>query len=281
MGSTAYNSSAFNSGLKPSFSNIREFPQNSESKVSNVKIETYNSREVRSDNEEKFDESSSLKSSSSKKSEGSVGSTKYKSQMTLKEFLNIKDNQDRNQCSTFVMIKIIEKIEEEAEQGLLHSFSPENIYLINLNSRNFEALNIRFGAPIVNKGNRNDGLYLAPEVLAGGKTTEKSIVFTLAVIWDQLIHGELFFKSMAEISNSQRTFYFIFRRVQGQRLQAQPNPQKHSIRNDEQGALQETRVARDQEETLPAEIYRLRRQTLIGVHYLYYQQNCEPLFLIY
>jgi len=58
----------------------------------------------------------------------------------------------------------------------------------------------------VNKNNKNDGLYLAPEILAGQKTTEKSIVFTLAVIWDELIHSQLYFKSMKDIESSQFEF---------------------------------------------------------------------------
>jgi hypothetical protein len=34
--------------------------------------------------------------------------------------------------------------------------------LTNLNPKNLDALTIKFGAPIVNKNNKNDGLYLAP-----------------------------------------------------------------------------------------------------------------------
>jgi len=44
----------------------------------------------------------------------------------------------------------------------LHSFSPDNIYLTNLNPKNLDTLTVRFGAPIVNKNNKNDDLYLAP-----------------------------------------------------------------------------------------------------------------------
>lgn len=89
--------------------------------------------------------------------------SKFKSQMTLREFMDMESKEDRDMCSTFIMIKIIEKIEEEAKYGILHSFSPSNIYLINLNPRNnFESLTIKFGAPIANKNNKNDGLYLAP-----------------------------------------------------------------------------------------------------------------------
>ena len=40
--------------------------------------------------------------------------------------------------------------------------------------------------------------------MAGQKTTDKSIVFSLAVIWDELIHGEVYFKTLKDIENAQR-----------------------------------------------------------------------------
>jgi hypothetical protein len=65
------------------------------------------------------------------------------------------------------------------------------------NTKNLDKLIIKFGAPILNKKNKTDGLYLAPEVLAGENATKKSIVFSVGVIWDELIHGETFFKSIS------------------------------------------------------------------------------------
>ena len=48
---------------------------------------------------------------------------------------------------------------------------------------------VRLGAPIdSNKIAKADELYLAPEVLKGGKITSKSVVFNLAIIWDELIN---------------------------------------------------------------------------------------------
>jgi hypothetical protein len=57
-------------------------------------------------------------------------------------------------------------------------------------------LTIKFGAHIINKNNKNDGLYLSPEILAGSLATKKSTVFCLGVILDELIHGSTFFKSI-------------------------------------------------------------------------------------
>ena len=95
---------------------------------------------------------------------------------------------------TFVMIKIIEAIEKEAENGVYNCYSPNNIYLHNFDVRNLDRLTVKFGA-IITKSNKNDMLYLAPEVLGGSITTKKSIVFCLGVILDELIHGSLFFRS--------------------------------------------------------------------------------------
>lgn len=81
----------------------------------------------------------------------------------------------------------------------------------------------------MNKNNKSDGLYLAPEILAGQKTTEKSIVFTLAVIWDELIHGQLYFKSMKDIESSQCNYLFLFSRIQGKRHKTQSNFEEYIV----------------------------------------------------
>lgn len=38
-------------------------------------------------------------------------------------------------------------------------------------------------------------------MLRGEGTTIKSVVFTLAVIWDELIHYELYYKTTADVEN--------------------------------------------------------------------------------
>jgi hypothetical protein len=60
------------------------------------------------------------------------------------------------------MIKIIEHVEKEAEKGVYHSYNPNNISLINFNPRQSDKFAVRFGTSIIDKKNRNDGLYLAP-----------------------------------------------------------------------------------------------------------------------
>jgi len=94
------------------------------------------------------------------------------------------------------MIKVIEAVERNAENGVFNSYSPSNIHLHTFNVKQLDKLNVKFGAHIINKNNMNDGLYLAPEVLSGAVSTKKSVVFCLGVILDELIHGAPFFRSM-------------------------------------------------------------------------------------
>ena len=82
--------------------------------------------------------------------------------------------------------------------------------MINFNPKQLDKLTVKFGVQVVNKNHKNDGLYLAPEVLAGAPASIKSVVFTLGVILDELIHGNTFFRSMEEIINPQSIFVLIF-----------------------------------------------------------------------
>ena len=75
--------------------------------------------------------------------------------------------------------------------------------------KHLDRLIVKFGANIVNRNNRNDGLYLSPEVLGGSISTKKSVVFCLGVILDELIHGSLFFRSMEEIQNAQSNYFVM------------------------------------------------------------------------
>ena len=82
----------------------------------------------------------------------------------------------------------------------------------HLNPRNLSALVIKLGAPINHKDYKEDALYLAPEVLAGQAMTTKAVVFNLGIIWDELIHGSLYFDTVKQIKSQKRNLlYFIFR----------------------------------------------------------------------
>ena len=97
------------------------------------------------------------------------------------------------------MLKVIDAFQEENDKEVFNCYSPTNIYIKNFSVSNLDSMFIKFGAPILNRKNRKDGCYIAPEVHGGQAITSKGIVFSLGVIWDELIHRELFFGSIAEV----------------------------------------------------------------------------------
>ena len=125
--------------------------------------------------------------------------------MTLREFMNVKRNEDSDRIIAVVMSKILDKLQEETSRGMINSYSPSNIYLSNFNVSNLNNLIVRFGAPITSRLTRNDGIYLAPEIHRGEPVSMKTIVFTMGVIWDEMIHQEAFFKNADEITNASGT----------------------------------------------------------------------------
>lgn len=137
--------------------------------------------------------------------------------MTMREFMDLRKADDKDQIITLVMIKVIEKIQEEADKGIINSYSPSNIFLSNFNPSNLDSLIVRFGAAITNRKSKTDGLYLSPEVLKGEGTNLKSVVFTLAVIWDELIHYDIYYKTTDEIENLACNYF--------------PNPDEYKVRD--------------------------------------------------
>jgi len=120
--------------------------------------------------------------------------------MTLKVFCDGVPPED---LITTVMLKVIDAFQEENDKEVFNCYSPTNIYVKNFNIANLEAMFIKFGAPILNKKNRKDGCYIAPEVHSGQAISSRSIVFSLGVIWDELIHRALFFSTITEVENPQ------------------------------------------------------------------------------
>ena len=72
------------------------------------------------------------------------------------------DDKEKDLYTTFVMIKIIEAVELDAENGVYHSYTPANIHLHGFDPKHLDRLKVKFGNHIVNKNNKNDGLYLSP-----------------------------------------------------------------------------------------------------------------------
>ena len=125
--------------------------------------------------------------------------------MTMKELMDV-NSEEKGPLCTLVMIKIIERIEEEANRGIVNCYTPSNIYLSNFNPNNLDALVVRFGSPITNKKSKYDGLYLPPEIHRGEAINSRSVVFCLGVIWDELIHSEIYYKTISDIENMSRKF---------------------------------------------------------------------------
>lgn len=106
----------------------------------------------------------------------------------MNQFMEVQ-SEDKGPLITQIMIKIIERIEEEESRGIINCYTPSNIHLSNFNPNNIDGLIVRFGTPITNKKSKNDGLYISPEVHQGGPINMKAVVFCLAVVWDELIHN--------------------------------------------------------------------------------------------
>ena len=135
----------------------------------------------------------------------------YKSEMTLREFIDAKhgDEKDRDMYVTLVMIKVIEKIETEVSEGIYNSYTPNNIIISNFSIKNFERIRVSFVGEIRAQHAPSEGLYLAPEVLSGSIPTRRSPVYCLGTILDELIHGSTFFRNTNEIQNLSSTFLII------------------------------------------------------------------------
>lgn len=104
-----------------------------------------------------------------------------------------------------LIIKIVEKVQEETNRGRFMLYSPEAIHLLGYSAEHPEQVKIKLGDPI-NRTNESQRMYLSPEVLRGEVASEKSCVFNIAVIWDEILHGDLYFHSTDEIENAACNF---------------------------------------------------------------------------
>ena len=93
-----------------------------------------------------------------------------------------------------LIIKIIEKIQEDISKGRYLMYTPENIHILGYTPEHPDRVRIRLENPINPQGEAGR-LYLTPEVLAGGTPDEKSCVFNIGLIWDEMLHGERFFRT--------------------------------------------------------------------------------------
>jgi len=130
----------------------------------------------------------------------------------MREFLDLKQSGDKDKIVTAVVLMVVDKlIAEQDNTGIPHSYNPVNITFSNFNPRNLAAAVVKLLAPITNRKSKVDGIFLAPEVLRGEGENKKSVVFTMGIIWDELIHYENYFKSIADIENLACTLLFYHR----------------------------------------------------------------------
>jgi hypothetical protein len=138
-----------------------------------------------------------------------LSETGFKSSMTLKEFIEMKKSKEKDQLVNGVMVKVVEKFQDDISRGIINCYVPSSITLKKFDPNNLNELTVTFGLPITNKKSTTDALYLAPEVINGEKTTPKSVAFSIAVIWDELIHDMKFFPTVAEVENLASTSAYI------------------------------------------------------------------------
>lgn len=55
--------------------------------------------------------------------------------MTMREFMDIKKIEDKDNIMTYVMIRVIERVIEESTETI-NSYTPNNIYFSNFNPSN-------------------------------------------------------------------------------------------------------------------------------------------------
>lgn len=79
-------------------------------------------------------------------------------------------------------------------EGRRYLYSPDNILLENYNPDALDETRISLGSPIDPRIASPARKYLPLEVLRGEEVTEKSCVYNVAIIWDELIHGETFYE---------------------------------------------------------------------------------------
>ena len=77
---------------------------------------------------------------------------------------------------------------------------PERIMVRNFDENNLDIMEIS-RASMRNKNYHNVSFYQAPEILLGSKEDEKSVVWSLGIIIDQLFTGGLFYQRLEDISD--------------------------------------------------------------------------------
>lgn len=97
--------------------------------------------------------------------------------------------------------KIVLKMMSVMESSLadrIKTVCPQRIMVKNFDENNLDAMEIG-RASMKNKGYDLISYYQAPETLQGCKENEKSVVWSLGIIIDQLFTGEVFYQKLEDI----------------------------------------------------------------------------------
>lgn len=121
--------------------------------------------------------------------------------ITLRELMSKSANEN---TIAQVIVRVIEKIQEEIARGRFMLYTPENIFLTGYSPNSLDQLKIKLGDPILSRDDEESQVYMSPEALRGEQNTDKSCVFNIGVIWDELLHNSPYFKTPSEIESPAR-----------------------------------------------------------------------------
>lgn len=112
--------------------------------------------------------------------------------VTLRQLINERIDDARGAKLVFLLCQ---RIEQELREGRRFLYTPDNIILENYNPEALDEIRIVLGNPIDPRVASPARKYLPPEVLRGEEVSEKSCVYNVGIIWDEMIHGETFYEN--------------------------------------------------------------------------------------
>lgn len=93
-----------------------------------------------------------------------------------------------------IILLLCSRVEQDVHEGRRQLYTPDNIVLENYNPEDLKNVRVSLNSAIDPRLSSRDRKYLPPEVLRGEEPSEKSCVYNVAVIWDEMIHGSTFYE---------------------------------------------------------------------------------------
>ena len=163
-----------------------------------LKFQSPEVREVRTEQEPSEIESSSSRLSSQVLQSSQLRQQQPKRNLTLRQLM--QENNTNENVTANLIVKIIDKLQEETNRGRYVLYTPESITLIGYTPDHPEQVKVKLGDPI-DRGNAAARVYISPEVMRGDPANERSCVFNIATIWDEMLHGDPYFHNAEDIDN--------------------------------------------------------------------------------